>query len=401
MKSLLKQSHTLYLTVITVVLLPCLLVLGMNALILWRAGEFSSSADIAVMLQDQGGVYGSGVHDVRKTLPLNILAERKPKIIAFGSSRPLDFRQEYFTQRFSCTCQAMSLIDDGYVYAETLLDIHTPEVVIFSLDFWWFQEKNRTYPLPPEYKTGPFVDLKKIIKPMALVADGTITIRQYIQLVAGDNDFSELSGIDKEGLLALQRGLGIRKDGSFFAGVRLTDHAEEYFSKYADIMKNPQAYIDDSPRYGPNIKLVDDRFETLRKIIDLFHQKGTKVILILPPIAPPVYEAMDLEKTHARFKELPQILQSYGDEFYDFHDPTKIKTNKCEFADLHHAGDTAYMRLLLQILAENPNSALRPFIDEKHLARYVKEFSGRTTADFDGTLQSYTEKDFLKLGCNK
>lgn len=399
MKRFFKRSHIRYLAVIASVMLPVSIILLLNIIVLWKAGEMEKSRDIATRLQEGNVIYESGVHDLRKELPLHIIKERKPKIIAFGSSRPLDFRQEYFTETFACACQAMSQIDDGMVYAEALLSEHVPETVIFALDFWWFQDSRQTRPPRIDYEDAPRIDLKKIIKPFFLLADGTISWNQYFKLLlAGDIDI-DLGTDRKEGLLAKVRGIGKRADGSLFLGLRLTDGGFDYYAKYADQFANPDAFIAGSDRYGPDLKIYDDRIQTLRDIVSLFHEKGVKVVLVLPPIAPNIYKALDLETAHRRFIELPGKLKGIGDEFYDFHDPDKTGASACEFADPHHAGDTAYMRLLLAMAGGNRASVINSYIDKDMLSRSILAFEGLTIADFNQEYALHQERDFLRLGC--
>jgi hypothetical protein len=377
-------------------------VLLADYIILFRSGETTSIQTIARRLQQTGAIYGTGVHDLRKALKLEIIRERKPDVVAFGSSRPLDFRQEYFTSKFSCACQAMSGIDGGLEYARTMVSIHKPKLVIFALDFWWFIQKDDELAPPIDLKNQPRLDLNKLLKPLQLVEDHTISLKQYVDLLVRNSTFAHASEEPKIGLLAKIRGLGIRSDGSLLDGVRLTDYSFRYYARFAADMKNPREFIygEGALRYGPNKIIYDARIRTYRQIIELFKSNGVTVIAVMPPIAPPIYENLDLLNGHSYFKELASKLAPLTDEFYDFTDPRSIGAGACEFTDIHHAGNTAYMRILSAILKQNPHSAISEYVEVSKLHHWIDEFSGLTIADFSGTLVA-PERDFLRIGCDK
>ena len=107
-------------------------------LVVLQAGEFQPLSDVVRTQHERNLIYGSGIHDVRRELKMEIIKFRQPEIVALGSSRPLDFRQEYFTQPFACACQAMDTLVEGQSFVDKMLTVHQPRVVIFALDHWWF-----------------------------------------------------------------------------------------------------------------------------------------------------------------------------------------------------------------------------------------------------------------------
>lgn len=379
-----------------------MLVLVTDYAILFRSGETTSIQQVARRLQRGKVIYGTGVHDLRQELKLEIIRDRRPDIVAFGSSRPLDFRQEYFTRKFACACQAMSNIDAGLGYARKLLSIHKPKLVIFALDFWWFTRNKGSIAAPIDLNNRPRLDLNKLLKPLQLIKDKTISTRQYLDLLVRNATFARESRDEKLGLLAKIRGIGIRADGSLLDGIRLTDYSFRYFAPYAAEIKNPRNFIysKGAQRYGPNKVVYDGRIETYRKIIQLFKLNGVRVISLMPPIAPSIYNNLDLQKGHAYLGEIAAKLSPLTDEFYDFTNPASIGAGACEFSDIHHAGNTAYMRILSTIVAQNPHSLVGEFVDPAKLNAWIRQFSGTTIANFSNE-ELASERDFLRLGCHK
>jgi hypothetical protein len=396
----LRPSSKTYLITVAVALLPFIAAILINYVFLYRAGETTDIRTMAALLQDNDSIYGTGIHDLRKELKLEIIRLREPDIVALGSSRALDFRQEYFSRPFASAAQALSQIDDGIPYVQAMLDIHKPEVVIFTLDFWWFLDPAKTSPQPIELEHQPRINLTKLFKPFPLVWDGTLTLQQYFEMLLTGTIPNGTSTYRKYGLLADVRGLGTRADGSTLMGVRLDDNAFAYHKEFADIFADPARHMKNSVarRYDPGNKIQQERIDTYKEIVGLLHRNGVQVVAVMPPIAPPIYGLMDPYNGYGHIRELPARIASISDEFYDFQNPASIGTEACEFADVHHSGETAYMRILLTILRKNPDSLLRDYVAAGRLREWVQTFKGLTIADMNGSLRAQ-ERDFLRLGC--
>jgi hypothetical protein len=137
------------------------------------------------------------------------------------------------------------------------------------------------------------------------------------------------------------------------------------------------------------------------EMVRRLQERGSHVIVVALPIAPPIYGAFDLEFGHRYIVEVGAELSEIGDEFYDLQDPRVIGATACEFADVHHAGNTAYMKLLALIVTENPTSRLADYIDLDYLEALIAANPDRTIVQFGTEVELPPEHDFLRLGCNK
>ena len=397
-----KRSYQLYLFVCSLILLPILFVAALNYLILFRADELQTTSQIAEHLQSEHAIFESGIHDLRRELKLEIIRLRKPKIVVFGSSRALDFRQEFFQKTFACACQALSNLPEGIQFAEEMLKIQTPDIVVFPIDFWWFNKSANIIPRPL-VQDKPKLTLQKLFKPLTLVFLGKLTLAEYRDLLFNkNNDLLNVTTHEKSGLLAITRSLGVQYDGSYLNGIRLSEKSYEYNKRWRDTLHNPADYIAKTNRYQPNKTNIAANLEYYKKLLNIFRSHGVKVVSVLPPLAPSIYT--EIEKNRAGYEhvfELKALLSEYSDEFYDFHDPGSVGTDICEFEDMHHAGNTAYMRLLLTIIKQNQNSLLRPYVDIDMIVRGVKNFEDMTIAKFEPALYLSAEQDFLDFNCQK
>lgn len=104
---------------------------------------------------------------------------------------------------------------------------------------------------------------------------------------------------------------------------------------------------------------------------------------------------------HLYLEEISNYLKFSGLEFYDFHNPNSIGTSICEFSDPHHAGNTAYMRILRQILIDNPSSKLADHVSLENLEDLITENKGRKITLSDKQRHVMSERDFLEFECNK
>jgi len=389
-----------YVLAILVCITPPVIVAALCAWLLYQSDEFATARDIATYLQSHDAIYGTGVHDVRRQIHFEILRARNPEIIALGSSRALDFRQEFFTKRFASAGQALTTLEQGMAFIEAMQDMPPPDVIIFTVDFWWFlQEGGGSAILSLDGE--PRMTVEKLFRPVELLWEGEVTLGELAPLLLPTWLQQKPPGPERLGLLAKLRGIGIRPDGSLLDGSRLAAEDIARHQKFAEAFADPQRFILETPRYQPGQTINPARVALFADMVRRLQERGSYVIVVLLPIAPPIYNAFDLTGGHYFLVELSHQFLALGNESYDLLDPGTIGATSCEFADIHHAGDTAYMRLLRYIVVTNPQSRLHDYVELETLNDAIAANQGRTIARFgvDDALQ--VEQDFLGLGCAK
>lgn len=82
-------------------------------------------------------LFGSAVTE-SSLIKFKVIEQKKPKVVAIGSSRVMQFRSNYFINRdfYTMGGTAGSIIDAGKTF-ERIKKSYIPEVVILGVDLWW------------------------------------------------------------------------------------------------------------------------------------------------------------------------------------------------------------------------------------------------------------------------
>ena len=315
-------------------------------LFLLHSGELRKPRDVATWLQQNNGIYGTAINNNLREIAFSIYLERKPDIIVMSSSRGVDFREEFFTRSFSCVCSIMSNVEEGIQFFDAVKDIHLPAVAIIGLDYWWFSttDDHSTVPWPG---VGPPVALTqtKIRLPYEWIAEGKLTVRDFLSVAAGLTNISPLSRAPKLGVQAMKLSNGTRADGTWspLGTVSTVSLPVAIWGKTIRMATEPELILSErSGRYAPDQKLADDKLALLRHLIEEFHQRGTKVVLMLLPIINPVVETMEKTGRYQFIWDVRRRLAELGTEYHDFFDPRDFGGVACEFKDTHHGGNALY-----------------------------------------------------------
>jgi len=376
--------------------------------VILRGGEHERLPRIVEELHDSGAIFGSGLHDVRGELPLEIVRHRLPEIVALGSSRALDLRQEFFTRRFACACGGMDSIDDGETYGSAILERANPRLVLFALDFWWFTTPTPHRRSPMNLETTAQLTRAKLLRPLEWLREGTMTPADVLRLLAGERDLFPQVPRPKIGVMAIKRGLGVRADGSLLSGVRLSPQALPLYALASEQVREAERFVltgarraGDHSRFGPDNVVVAERLAALDRALAVLESRGARVVLLLPPVAPPVARAMARSGRHGFLADLDRALKARGREYYNFHDPVSVGSDICEFGDAFHSGNVTYLRMLKNIVESNPRSHLAAYVDPAQLARDIGRDAGGTLSRYPADGAMPAEVDYLRVGCRK
>jgi hypothetical protein len=364
-------------------------------------GETLNARQVVDRLErEPGTIYRSIMHDNLRETALEIVRRRQPEIVALGSSLTLDFRQEFFTRPFACAGGVMDTLADGELFVTQMLKEARPQMVLFVLNFWWFTDAQ----VPLRGRIGgpeeaPRLSFSQLRVPYKQVRAQLITPSQLLLL----QPLPSFEAVRNPplGLMAHLDHVGRRADGSQLNGLVFSDEAWDFYAPVRERFANIDRYILQPGRFGPDLTIRADRVELLQNILRRLGETGCHVILLNPPMAPPLVEAMRRSGRHQHYFDLAPVVRELGAEFYDFADPVPLGIPMSEFADTHHAGNTAYMRLLLEIVRRNPGSPLAGGINAERLAEWVDRFAGGTVAVLGSDMIQTRETDFLGLGVQK
>ena len=381
------------------VLIPIFL-LSCSLLFLWRSAEFTSYQDIIKYQVKNNAIYGPGTIVDYFEYKLKLVKELHPETLVLGTSRALGFQGKYFKSSFANAGLAMRSLEEGKLFVQEMLRFHTPKRIIFTLDFWWF---NEAVPLPSiTYKkfNKRLISSDKILLPFQLLYYKKLSHVQYIKVFALGFRKNPLTYYENIGIMGIISSNGIRPDGSmlyseFALGGR--EDLDPHFSHTADmIAKN-------TGNYEKGSHIFTERLALFQEIINLCREHHIKIYALLPPIAPEVFNIMESKSDNYQYvNELREQLHNLNIPIFDFHDARQIPANHCEFIDGYHSGDVTYLKMLMSMTNQESPNELEKVVKRNKALKTIALFDGQV---IDRTETSYfpnqNEKDFLRLGCKK
>lgn len=326
---------------------------------------------------------------------LELIKNIKPKIVAIGSSRVMQFREEIFNTSFITTGGAANYLNEGLLFLKEMTKHHKPEIIILGLDFWWFNEKFYQ-PKIFDKQEKKEIDIKsKINQTLSMVIKGEIGFDIFEYILKDTNDITSYKNI---GLRSLKYSNGFRKDGSYqYTSFILGDekNSDIKFSNTYDRINHGNSRFE----YANHIS--KERVEIFNEIIKFAKDNDIKLILFIPPLANEVVEKMNsIGDKYNYVSEFRKLVKETDIENYDFHDMRGYYKDSCEFVDGFHGGDVAYQRILKKMYDQN--SSLSKYLNIELINKSISENAGKTLTIFDKTkYKIYKERDFLELGCVK
>jgi hypothetical protein len=347
------------------------------------------------------GIWGSALNPDTVIYKCELFKHRKPEVIALGSSISYNFRQEFFTTSFANCGGVMPFLSWGSGFLQEILKFHKPHLVILTIDFYFFNDR-----FPKAASEPSFVDrgtahlMFKLKQPYLWLWQGKLTLAEYFNIVLFNNNRNKITNYNNMGVLAIDRAQGFREDGSYsYAGLVAGFHQGFYDKKFKETLKEVEAGTD---RFIHGKNLAVHARDDLLRILKICHDQDIKVVVIAPPVAPTVFQQMQsMPGAYEFIPKLRQYLQSLPGEVYDFLNNQEVRCSDCEFIDGYHAGDVALQKVLLTIIKQNPQSALRDYLNIDLMQRKVEENTGRAMTIYDPSKYNFPEIDFLEIGCLK
>ena len=369
---------------------------ALGGLFLWRAGEFTALPEIVARQQADGSIYGSALHDDEFAHKLALATARRAEVLALGSSRVLQLRQEFFLRPFTNAGRAMSSLREGEEFLAALPAVARPRLMIIGLDPWWFNPQRPAY-APRRPRSGLSVGF------LHLVADwlwqAKLGLGDLWRVAVRGRKANGLTSHPGIGVAAIIRAAGYRADGSREYGRRYTAQDPTFDDQGFGNTLGRLAKADGPFEHGEQAAAA--RFAQFDALLADLRADGVTPVVIMTPLAGRVLAAMDgMGVAFGYLAEVRTYLAGLPVESYDFLDPAALGAGDCEFVDGFHGGEVVYQRVLLAILERNPASALAPLLDAAAL-RAATAASGRALGPRSAAEYSATEADFLELGCAK
>ena len=275
-----------------------------------QSGELWSPRAVATWLQRSQGLYGTALNSNAREVALAIYRLRRPEVSVLSSSRGTEFREEFFTASFSCACMVMSNLEEGHQFYEAVAREHLPKVLILGLNFWWFSKTDDHTTRPPLTEgTDAAITRTSLLMPYWWIQEGKLSFKDFIAVIAGFTDRSSLSGEPKIGVQAIKKSFGTRPDGSWAVLSQAANiDLHPNVVRINRLITEPRRILDErSGRYAPDQQLDPSRLSSLASLLEKFQSRGTSVVALLLPIAPPLLDTM---RTSGRYTMLDDLVHA-------------------------------------------------------------------------------------------
>lgn len=381
--------------------LPVLAVLPLglaDVLVLDHGGELLSGPQVAARQSEDGGLYGTAIHDNVYAYKLALYGLRQPDVAVIGSSRVLQMGQGMFSAPFANLGRTVNYPGEAVAVVEDMLAIHVPHLVLLGLDPWWLNPRWEHAPtFESRARMGGDLDPEALMAPLRWLVDGRITWLLYRDLLEGSLPYRE-DGLALYGIQAIVDRAGFRPDGSYYRGDVLTGRKPASDAGFADTLARVAG---DAAQFRRGDSIAPERLDALRRAVAMLQQAGVTVVTFLAPVAPPVAAAMAGEgERFAYLEEARALLADLGAPHLDAWDAARLGADACEFDDGFHQGEVADLRILLA-LAALPGRPLDGYVDPVRLRQLLDGNAGRAQVFLDGARPGEAETDFLALGCLK
>lgn len=340
-------------TKLALFLAPFAVAYSVPVVVLWTSGEFRSADSIASLHVHAPSttVYGPAYTNPDARYKLSSILLRRPRLVALGSSRALEWRADHFRYGEGEFYNAGSLAERLYEFRRALkhLPADTATETIIVLDQWSFNQNWKNAVDNPEFEAELSDDGSDILN---ILQQGTRST--WRDALLGRLDMGALlSGDPHYGVNGRVRGNGFRKDGSYCYAEVLTrpERAKDFEFKESLVRV---ASGTKGAEFGSKVDPA-----ALREVRALFHalrERRGATVVYLAPFAPTVTSAFRMSSNHTYLESIGPAVQALaadaGIPFFDFTSCVELGCVDAEFIDGFHPGATANARLLLEMASK-------------------------------------------------
>ena len=356
---------------------------GIMSAVLTRSGEYLSIEKTVEKLDRTHGLYGSALYQRTFYFKEEIYKFYKPEVVPLGSSRVLQFRQDYFTKPF-INLGTISSLDEAMETGRNIFPEHTPQKMILGLDFWWFHPSREEIFIPRSERDATLT-LSDMLEPATWLVSGKLRFSDVFHLLTSETPHA--------GIAAVSRGDGFDRFGSYFYTSIYTGRKKSQdinFANTLEKMKTGEGVL----VHGDTVS--ESRWAAFEALVNYYQSLGIEMVIFLPPIPPMVLQAMNDSGDYGYVDTLRPRLAAFAKErdipVFDFHDMQRYGSGDCEYYDGVHGGENTYNRILLHMALKN--GMVRDVVDLPKLGWAIRRLKDRASSNPD-------EIDFLGLGCDK
>ncbi len=379
----------------------------------YKAGEFLIGNELIEEHKKRGGLYQTALGDNTYTVGSKLERLREfndAKILAIGSSRALLFEPEMFSLPF--VNLGMSIAPAYFNYVAEQIDVLSdPQYAIVAMDFWWFHPKNEIS-LNDEISIWSFPNLYSLNTPGRIYYTSRTLMENFSQwLISGKvtpEDLVKLSmkisPLDNKpfkhlGVAGILNQSGVDLRGVYYYAWPFEDEPTDPPIHFRNIVRR----IDMKTQgFEAASHTTDLLWNTFLNFVRKLEEQGITVITFIPPVGKTIAEKMSETGNYKIIDDIDRRARLANLNFLNFHNPSTLGSDDCEFLDGIHGGEVTYRRIVNEIAKRYPETIGR-HINSSLMSEQIVKFSGKALARnaHYGSSETLKEKDFLGIGCKK
>ncbi|HEY4162686.1 MAG TPA: hypothetical protein VGM59_06435 [Dongiaceae bacterium] len=368
---------------------------GLSVAVLRTNLEHISPVEAAQIQVKRGGLYGSALVYRPYPYKLELYRLEQPDVAIVGSSRAMGFVADGFAAPMTDLGGAVNEIVEAEQLIPDMLRIHHPKLLLFTLDFWWFNQQRYIADAAISRSSDVSFTLSDILSPAEWLFKGRVKRSKLLKTMFAPAPEQPLIGVE-----ANQNHAGFDRNGTRFYGSILTGGAKFDDPRFKRTLARLKSAKSDS-KLGVTQPFSEEAWSEVMQLARMAQAAGVDFRFIVPPMAGPVMERVHTLASRTLIDDLHDHLSRSGVTFYDFSDPASLDAPDCEFVDGFHGGFVVYLRILRKVAQDmEARPDLRALIQpDAVLANLIDRNKGRAT--LRGQEWAGKENDYLKLGCPK
>ena len=340
--------------------LPLILLYAVAAGILCVAREFTSvQGAIDAQHNDPRTLVLYGYGNLTKAYKLALISEKKPDVIAIGTSRMMEFRSEFFTtSTHFVNAGGMDNASDLLAFIQRLPKDSPLRTVIVGVDPRYLERNDA-----PSGSMDSSSLLDRVSRFFSMDWRSV-----YADYAAHKFTLAELwrahAASPNIGMTALVKQRGFRADGSHDYGPIVEDQSR--LDALHALEEHDATEIRTTGRGSEyETEISTEHLAQITAFLDECRARGIAVVGILPPAPATIRDAL-MSLTDARgevYRRLPTTLSAaftdHGATFYDLSSLQTVGANEDEMLDVQHTTEKGTLRMLSYLAEHDPSIAPR------------------------------------------
>jgi len=284
------------------------------------------------------------------------IVEKRPSILAAGSSRMMKFRAAMFGDRAGSFYNAGGMLNslrDVRDFCQLLPADRRPDVLLLGIDIWWLNED-----VAPVFSFGEEISKgsgfsfdEHVIGIRWLLKHPETFAREANSLVRGRHSTAI-------GFTAREKGSGFRPDGSFNSPL-MTPRSE---AEWAFVDRESPPIIERVKgafaNFPPAVRVSPDRLALLEEVLARYETMNVLVIGYLPPFSSEVVENLRSDPRHSRLwsdfrRQVPELFRKHGFPVLDASEASSLGMDDRAMTDGIHAEETFQVHALKALLSDD------------------------------------------------